>query len=179
MNPRQPDTITVAVTRVDGGVTILQVVEKEYEPDGHGGRRLRKEYAVDTAYVDSLIARYVNDGHWGGGKAPVSWRFVPSDFATEDRGFRDAWKDDRGLKVGVDMPKAREIHKERLRVKRLPLMDALDVAYSRADEQGDQSKKREIAAKKQALRDVTADPAIEAAQTPEELKNVIPEALRG
>jgi len=30
----------------------------------------------------------------------------------------------------------------------------------------------------QALRDVTADPRIEAAQTPEELKSLIPEALK-
>lgn len=35
-----------------------------------------------------------------------------------------------------------------------------------------------IAAKKQALRDVTADPAIEAALTPEALKAAWPEALK-
>jgi hypothetical protein len=47
----------------------------------------------------------------------------------------------------------------------------------RAQEQGDQAKADEIAAKKQALRDVTADPAIDAATTPDELKAVRPDVL--
>jgi hypothetical protein len=55
----------------------------------------------------------------------------------------------------------------------------LDTAYMRADEVGDQQEKRRIATQKQALRDVTADPRIDAAATPEELKAVIPDALAG
>lgn len=94
-----------------------------------------------------------------------------------DRTFRNAWK--TGVAgVAVDMPKAREIHKERLRDLRKPKMEALDVAYMRADEAGNAAEKQRIAALKQALRDVTADPRIEAAATPEELKNVVPQALQ-
>ena len=55
---------------------------------------------------------------------------------------------------------------------------ALDVEYQHADERGDVAEKARIAAKKQALRDVTADPAIEAAQTPEALKAVWPDILK-
>ena len=94
-----------------------------------------------------------------------------------DRTFRNAWKDG-GASVVHDMPKCRELHKETLRSKRKPLMDALDTAYLRADEIGDVAEKARIAAKKQALRDVTADPAIAAAATPEELKAVLPDALK-
>ncbi len=94
--------------------------------------------------------------------------------ANADRTFRNAWKND----LTVDMPKARDIHRARLRIMRIPRLAALDVDYQKADEAGDLTLKREIAAKRQALRDVTAAPEIEAAQTPEELKAAIPDILR-
>jgi len=94
----------------------------------------------------------------------------------QDRAFRNAWLTD-GKTVSVDMPKAREIHKNRLREMRAPKLAALDIEYQRADEAGDATAKKAVAAKKQALRDVTADPGIAAAQTPDDLKAVIPSAL--
>jgi hypothetical protein len=94
-----------------------------------------------------------------------------------DRTFRNAWTHD-GTLVKVDMPKAREIHREHLRQMRAPLLQALDVEYQKADERGDQTEKQRIAANKQGLRDVTADPTIEAARTPEELKAAVPGVLR-
>jgi hypothetical protein len=181
---RKPDVVTVAVSRVDGGVTVLRVIETEYDRDGEVTRRVD----VTPEYVDGLIAKYVAadrpeiERQWVGGQMPVSWRFVPNDYVDEntDRYFRNAWKDTPGRgKPDVDMPKAREVHRQKLRRLRIPLMDVLDVEYQKADERGDQQGKRDIAGKKQALRDVTADPRIDAAQTPEELKAVLPEALRG
>lgn len=94
----------------------------------------------------------------------------------KDHTFRDAWKLD-GNRVSIDMPKSREIHRGRLREARASKLAALDVEYQRADETGDANRKRDVAARKQALRDVTADPRIEAAKTPEELKAVWPEIL--
>jgi hypothetical protein len=93
------------------------------------------------------------------------------DTVPTDRAFRDAWTFD-GRSFGHDMVKAREIHRDRLRVQRAPLLDALDVAYARADEAGDVAAKAEIAARKQSLRDVTATPAIDAAQTVDDLKAI-------
>lgn len=81
--------------------------------------------------------------------------------------------------ITINMDKARDIHRDRLRAMRQPVLEALDVEYQRADEQADANLKADIAARKQALRDVTADPAIEAAKTPEELSAIIPEALTG
>ena len=95
-----------------------------------------------------------------------------------DRTFRDAWTAGAG-RIDHDMAKCREIHKARLRALRAPFLAALDTEYLRADEAGDIAKKAEIAAKKQALRDVTKDPAIDAAGTPEALRAVFPAALRG
>jgi hypothetical protein len=92
-----------------------------------------------------------------------------------DRTFRDAWNAD----LSVDMEKARAIHREALRQARVPLLTALDVAYARADEQGDTAAKQAVAAQKQELRDITADPAIDAAETPAQLKAVWPDVLKG
>ena len=78
--------------------------------------------------------------------------------------------------ITVNMEKARNIHRDRMREARAPLFNALDVAFQRAMETGADT--AEIVAKKQALRDVTADPAIDAAQTTDELKAVWPEILK-
>ncbi len=94
-----------------------------------------------------------------------------------DRTFRDAWKVVAGG-VDHDMTKAREIHKARLRVMRVPKLAQLDTEYMRADEDGDAAKKAEIVSKKQALRDVTAHPDIAAAQNIAQLKAAIPAALK-
>jgi hypothetical protein len=79
--------------------------------------------------------------------------------------------------ININMTKAKEIKKDMIRAERAPLLDSLDVQFMRAVESGDTAKQAEIAAKKQALRDATADSAIEAASTPEELKAVRPAAL--
>ena len=76
--------------------------------------------------------------------------------------------------ITVNMDKAREIKKDQIREARKPMLEALDVAYMRAVESGDTTQQAQIAAEKQALRDATADPAISAANTPEELAAVDP-----
>lgn len=85
-----------------------------------------------------------------------------------DKTFRNAKK----LDLSTDMAKAREMHRERLRAQRVPLLAALDVEAIRADEENDKVKKVDIVARKKALRDITAHPGIEAATTPEELKAI-------
>ena len=84
-----------------------------------------------------------------------------------DRTFRGAWQFS-GNAVDIDMAAARDIHRENLRQARKPLLDALDVDYMKALEQGGDT--AAIAAQKQVLRDVTADARIDAAATPDELK---------
>ena len=69
---------------------------------------------------------------------------------------------------GIDMAKAREIHKTNIRVAREPKLAALDVEFQKALETG--SDTASIVSKKQALRDAPADSAIEAAKTDTELK---------
>lgn len=103
---------------------------------------------------------------------------VPVEAVPSDRTYRNAWSFDHDAKAfSHHMPKAREIHKGFMRAARTPLLSALDVAYARADEAGNPAQKSQIAAQKQALRDVTADAGIAAATTPDELKGVWPSIL--
>lgn len=173
-NIRKPDVVTVAVSRVDGGVTILKVIVNEYiqNPDRPSERLLYKHYDITPAYIDSIIAKHVEGGNWKDGQLPTGWRLVSNDFVDEttDRTFRNAWRDNGNNKPEVDMPKAREIHRQRLRNARNAILDQLDVEYIRADEEGNQAKKKEISDKKQILRDITKHPDIDNATTPEQLK---------
>lgn len=80
--------------------------------------------------------------------------------------------------ININMEKARLIHKQSLRSIRNSKLEALDIEFMKAVELGDAKMQADIAIKKQALRDATSDPIIEAAQTPEELKSAIPEILK-
>ena len=69
---------------------------------------------------------------------------------------------------GIDMAKAKEIHKENIRALREPLLSALDVEFQKAQETG--ASTTDIVAKKQALRDAPADSGIAAASDADTLK---------
>lgn len=88
---------------------------------------------------------------------------------TQDRAFRDAWQFN-GDAVKVDMAKAVEIQKDSIRQERKPLLEALDVDTMKTLETGGDVSS--VAAQKQALRDVTGDPRLAAAATPDELKTL-------
>ena len=69
---------------------------------------------------------------------------------------------------GVDMAKAREIHKTNIRTARTPKLAELDVEFQKALETG--ASTTDIVAKKQALRDAPADSGIAAASYTDALK---------
>lgn len=69
-----------------------------------------------------------------------------------DNDFYDAWEMD-DTKVWVNIEKAREITKNRLRMERAPLLAALDVQFQRALEEGKPT--TAIVAEKNRLRDIT------------------------
>jgi len=68
----------------------------------------------------------------------------------------------------IDMAKARELHKERIRFARKPLLEALDIEFQKALETG--ASTTDIVAKKQALRDAPADSGIASAADTDALK---------
>ena len=69
---------------------------------------------------------------------------------------------------GIDMAKAREIHKTKIREARAPKLAELDVEFQKAIETG--ASTTDIVAKKQALRDAPADSGIAAASDAAALK---------
>ena len=69
---------------------------------------------------------------------------------------------------GIDMAKAKEIHKTNIRAARTPKLQELDVEFQKALETSADTSA--IVAKKQALRDAPADSGIASASTADELK---------
>lgn len=72
--------------------------------------------------------------------------------------------------ITIDMTKARDIWRGKIREARAEKFAELDVAFMRAVERQDLDAQKRIADEKQVLRDMTKDPAIEAAKTVDELK---------
>jgi hypothetical protein len=75
-----------------------------------------------------------------------------ADLPNADLDFRDAWEIESGSVV-VSLEKAKEITKQRLRIEREPLLEAQDIAYMRALEQGADT--TDIVAEKERLRGIT------------------------
>jgi len=69
---------------------------------------------------------------------------------------------------GIDMAKAREIHKNKIREARTPKLAELDIEFQKALETG--ASTTDIVAKKQALRDAPADSGIASASDADALK---------
>jgi hypothetical protein len=89
------------------------------------------------------------------------------------------------MPIGIDINKAKDIHKDKIREVRNPLLQAKDVEYMRAQESGNTEKVAEIVAEKQTLRDATTivnDVEISATSVlgvTEELKQVWDETVLG
>jgi hypothetical protein len=172
----RPETVRIAIRRADGGVSIMSFVTRgrgSVLPYGAAWedqeRSLWKREPTD-ANVSQEIARIPL-------LEATGYRRIADAEIPADRAFRDALVDD-GTRLVHDMPRAREILRQRLRVARVPVLAALDVEYQRADEQSDKAGKARVVLLKQELRDITAHPGIEAAQTTDELKQVWHEALK-
>lgn len=94
---------------------------------------------------------------------------IGDDLATMDKAYLDAYvlSDDT---FTIDIAKAREVKKRYLRIERKPLLEALDVQFILALEQGDEAKRLDAVQKKQYLREITT--LVDAADTLEEIKEI-------
>ena len=102
---------------------------------------------TDEEFLAFVAQRSVPEG--------VPYEVIDIDDIPQDRMFRAAWKADAG-RIVEDVEKAKEVAKDILRAQRAPLLEALDVAFLRAIEQGADA--APIAAEKQRLRDITREP---------------------
>mgnify|MGYP007125622517 CR=1 FL=1 len=156
----RPEQVKVIIETNDGGVSVMSFVTVGYNMDG----TIQFQREASDENVDAEIIKSRLDCK--------SWRFLEEgEEVPTDRTFRDAWID--GLtKIDVDMVKAREIQKDRLRYERAPLLEKLDVDYMKALESGNTILQAAITAEKTLLRDITKVPQIAKAKTPEELKAI-------
>ena len=90
-----------------------------------------------------------------------------ADLPNEHNNFFNAWELN-GTTVTVNLEKAKDITKDRLRAERTPLLQAQDVAFQRALESGADT--TAIVAEKQRLRDITQ--LADQATTLEQLKQI-------
>lgn len=126
---------------------------------------------TDKGYSEDEIPWTSMNGHPG---AKPHKECTVDDIPT-DRTFRNGWELDESAGPAVvkhNMAKCKAIAQDRLRVARKPKLEQLDVEYNKADEAGDFTLKGQIAAKRQQLRDVTADSRLNAAN-PDALKSAM------
>ena len=90
-----------------------------------------------------------------------------------ERTFRDGWEANTDTNViSVNMAKAKDIWRDKIRAARVEPLAALDTAFMKAQETS--ASTTQIVADKQALRDAPALSSIDAASTPDELKAIQP-----
>lgn len=99
--------------------------------------------------LEKVIAQCVPEG--------TSFAVIDSS-SLPDRYFRNAWEYDGPQGVKVNVEKAKDVQRDVWRRIRKPKLEALDVELMQAVESASTAKRREVAAKKQALRDVTTHP---------------------
>jgi hypothetical protein len=90
-----------------------------------------------------------------------------TDLPTQHDDFYDAWEM-TDTEVTVNLNKAKEITKNRLRIERTPLLQVQDIAFQRANETGADTSA--IVAEKTRLRDITK--LADSAATLDELKAI-------
>lgn len=183
--------ILVALTHADGTLGVMKFVTRGLIPrpprpihgaiylsDGDDVVFLRE--ATDEAIQAECIEGFAHHN------PVVRWRIIEESELPASREYHVAWMDD-GNAIVHDLPKARAIHRERIRVRRAKLFDKFDDEVRDADEAlllasendvqaRDEARRvrRKLAQKRKRLKDAPADPRIEAAQTIEELAAIDP-----
>ena len=124
----------------------------------------------EETYVARVIARNIEVGVIS---SATTYKIVDETAIPVDRTFRMAWKFD----LSVDMAKAREIWRDKMRTVRKVKFAILDAQAAKASDENDAVEQGRVALARKALRDVTTHPGIDAAATPKELKLVWPSIL--
>ena len=150
---------TVAIQRTDGGVSLMTINDAELQDE-----------------IDLFFAVQIEVDKWAEswGSLPVAWAIVTD--APNNREYREAWVLNNG-RVVADMPKARAVHRAKIREVRNKRLDNLDKDTIKAIDDDDTPTRQQIKAQKQRLRDAPADARIDAAQSIAELRALTLEVL--
>lgn len=164
MEVKNEDLVFIAV-ETSVGLQINQFLKKYQVVSGE---IITREVTAETV-KDELDRTFLPNGtQW------FRWKIISvADYTGMDRTFRNAWSFSEKNPIDVDVPKAKELGRDKIRLSRIAAFAKLDNAYMRADETGNTGEKARIAQLKQKLRDAPADPRIAEATTPPSLKIVI------
>jgi hypothetical protein len=114
---------------------------------------------VDGVDIDLVISKDIPSG--------ANYIVLDSSKIPSDRSFRGAW-DLVGGAININLNKAKELTKERLRIERVPLLLEQDIAFQITLEDGTDTSA--IVAEKKRLRDITS--LVDAATTLDQLKAI-------
>lgn len=156
----------VMYTRPDGGVSIVTPAA------GYVAETLAAAEKLGVAITEEQLVVIATAKALSHADTGVNAVLIDEATLPTDRAFRDAWRQ-TGRAVEINMPAARDISRDRIRVEREPILADLDALVSRALASEAATKLDDLAAaeaKRQTARDATADPRLEAATTPDDLK---------
>jgi hypothetical protein len=146
-------------TKEDGSVHIVIAAKKEDLEKALGP-------LTQNEYESHVLGKSIP-------KDALNLRLINDDEIPIDRYFRAAWVDNG--KIEIDMERARKIHLDKLRIIRNKMLSDLDIKYAIAFERnGDH---QSIAVKKQELRDMPINFPMDKIDTPEKLRDFIPNIL--
>lgn len=165
----------VLITFDDRSVGIMTPAPVELAWFNTGGTRYRIVPFPSPGWVEAEIAKAAASWLGGLGKVTVRHRVIEAAEIPGDRFYRDAWVEDAGAIVH-DMPRARAIHRLKLRAVADVLLRPLTLDYIRADAAGrfGAVQKRRVGEQIERLAALSEDPAIDAATTIEQLRALWP-----
>jgi hypothetical protein len=166
----QPEVAHVVVTLEDGFCCVMSFVTVGRGNVLPSGATWFDDSVWHRPATDSNIDAEIARAGWAGAQ-PVSWRLANSGDIGTDPAFRAARKDS-GTAIVHDMPKSREIHRDRVRDRRKKAFEQLDAEWMRAIGQNRRAEADAIEAQRQLWRDAPANPLIDSAQTVEQLQAV-------
>jgi len=126
----------------------------------------------DDLFFEALIADFSDPDGYGTGMSYQELVQYNSDNNIDNSITINEINKVKNRTMSINMNKARNIWKDKLRSDRKPLLETLDVQYIRALERGQTETIQKIVKKKELLRDITDDPRIENAQNTNDLKEV-------
>lgn len=165
----------VALEMDDGTVTLLTFCTRGRSPTLPPGATWNSDGSWSRPATDDNIwhdLRKTFRGRNGAGiRRPVPLAIHRNAGKPSLRDFRNAWALKNGAVV-EDVEKAKNVHRDRMRVERTEMLLELDRQWIIATRDKDNAAVAEINAEKQVLLDATDDPRIVAAQNCDDLRAV-------
>lgn len=176
--------IKLALEMDDGTVTVMAFATRSRSPTlPSGARWLDGTQALwERTPDDKNIQAEINKAFPGvnqlGIKRPtcVAYHRIEDADLPAQRDYRNAWEFVGG-KVTENLAKAKEIHRDRLRRERTELLVPLDIEVSKSIAIGDLAAAQTAESQRQALRDITEDPRIDAATSVDELRQITVQSI--